>query len=113
VQPGWGQVLRPALVRVYAQLGLYPAALPLLRGSVEERRRALGEEDVRVAESRNDLGTTLRKAADGWQRRRDPAWMRGATLEVPHAGASRRRPPPGRRAGSEAVGRRDHGAQPD
>jgi tetratricopeptide (TPR) repeat protein/predicted Ser/Thr protein kinase len=50
--------------RVYAQLGLYPAALPLLRSSLEERRRSLGDEDERVAESRNILGTTLRKSAD-------------------------------------------------
>ncbi len=50
--------------RVYAQLGLFPQALPLLRNSVEERRRSLGDEDARVAEIRNNLGTTLRKAAD-------------------------------------------------
>jgi tetratricopeptide (TPR) repeat protein len=50
--------------RVYAQLGLFPEALPLLRDSVEARRRTLGDEDERVAESRNNLGTTLRKTAD-------------------------------------------------
>ena len=49
--------------RVYAQLGLFPQALPLLQNSVEERRRTLGDEDARVAESRNTLGTTLRKTA--------------------------------------------------
>jgi serine/threonine protein kinase/tetratricopeptide (TPR) repeat protein len=50
--------------RVYAQLGLFPQALPLLRKSVEERRQALGDEDARVAEIRNTFGTTLRKHAE-------------------------------------------------
>jgi tetratricopeptide (TPR) repeat protein len=49
---------------VYAELGLWKSALPLLRNSVEERRRTLGEDDERVAESRNNLGSTLRKTAD-------------------------------------------------
>ena len=49
---------------VYSRLGLYQAALPLLRGSLEERRKTLGDEDERVAESRNDLGETLRLSAD-------------------------------------------------
>jgi serine/threonine protein kinase/tetratricopeptide (TPR) repeat protein len=49
---------------VYSRLGLYQAALPLLRGALEERQRILGDEDERVAESRNDLGETLRLAAD-------------------------------------------------
>jgi serine/threonine protein kinase/tetratricopeptide (TPR) repeat protein len=49
---------------VYSRLGLYKAALPLLRGALDERVRTLGDEDERVAESRNDLGETLRLAAD-------------------------------------------------
>jgi tetratricopeptide (TPR) repeat protein len=49
---------------VYSRLGLYQEALPLLRGSLDERSRTLGDEDGRVAESRNALGKTLRLAAD-------------------------------------------------
>jgi tetratricopeptide (TPR) repeat protein len=49
---------------VYSRLGLYRSALPLLRGSLEERRRTLGEENELVAASRNDLGDTLRLAAE-------------------------------------------------
>ena len=49
---------------VYSRLGLYQAALPLLRESLTERRRVLGDEDERVAESRNNLGETLRLAAE-------------------------------------------------
>jgi len=49
---------------VYSRLGLYRSALPLLRGSLEERRKTLGEEDERVAESRNNLGETLLLSAD-------------------------------------------------
>ena len=49
---------------VYSRLGLYQSALPLLRGARDERRRILGDDDPRVAESRNALGATLRLAAD-------------------------------------------------
>jgi len=49
---------------VYTRLGLYQAALPLLREALEERRRTLGDEDERVAESQNNLGATLLKTAD-------------------------------------------------
>ena len=49
---------------VYSRLGLYKSALPLLRGALDERRRTLGDEDERVAESRNSLGETLFLAAD-------------------------------------------------
>src|SRR5215510_12485633 len=40
---------------VYSRLGLYPAALPLLREALEERRRVLGGENELVAESQNNL----------------------------------------------------------
>jgi non-specific serine/threonine protein kinase/serine/threonine-protein kinase len=49
---------------VYSRLGLYQAALPLLREALEARRKTFGDEDERVAQSRNDLGVTLRLAAD-------------------------------------------------
>jgi tetratricopeptide (TPR) repeat protein len=49
---------------VYTRLGLYPAALPLLQEALEERRRWLGDEDVRVADSQNNLGLALLKMAD-------------------------------------------------
>ncbi len=48
---------------VYSRLGLYQAALPLLRDALEVRRKAFGDEDERVAKSRNDLGETMRLAA--------------------------------------------------
>jgi non-specific serine/threonine protein kinase/serine/threonine-protein kinase len=66
---------------VYTRLGLYPAALPLLREALEERRRTLGDEDERVAESRNNLGATLLKTAD----------YEGAERELRAALAARRR----------------------
>jgi serine/threonine protein kinase/tetratricopeptide (TPR) repeat protein len=49
---------------VYSRLGLYRSALPLLRDALEERRRTLGDEHERVAESRNHLGVTLRLTAE-------------------------------------------------
>ena len=66
---------------VYTRLGLYPAALPLLREALEERRRVLGDEDERVAESQNNLGATLLKTAD----------YDGAERELRAALAARRR----------------------
>jgi non-specific serine/threonine protein kinase/serine/threonine-protein kinase len=49
---------------VYARLGLYPEALPLLRGALAERLRLAGDEHELVAESRNHLGSALLESAD-------------------------------------------------
>jgi serine/threonine-protein kinase len=63
-QPGVQAELLTMIGRTYQRLSLYDKALPLQLQALDLARRAFGPDDVRVAQSLNDLGVLERELGD-------------------------------------------------
>ena len=63
-QPTIQATLMDTMGTVYTSLGLYDQAIPLIRGALDKRSSALGQENDEVAQSLNHLGEVLALDAD-------------------------------------------------
>jgi serine/threonine protein kinase/tetratricopeptide (TPR) repeat protein len=63
-QPELQAEMLTVIGRIYQRLGLHDKAQPLLERSLALGRQAAGRDDVRVAQSLNDLGVLLRDRSD-------------------------------------------------